>query len=223
MIRRVTSFVMLLAGCIGLCGCIVARLVGGMAQNVEYSTLIEVHPAYAGLENKTVAVLVNADLATLYEHPEVALTIATNVSRLIRTNVPGARVLPAGAIADWQFRTTQWSAMPYGEIAEQLNADRLVLIDVYEYRLHPPGNQWLWEGVCTANVAVIERDGFDPDNYVDAFNIESRFPDVKGVGRDGAVAAQIRTGLLARFVERTAWLFYTHLEPKHPDKYKPPP
>lgn len=223
MIRRVTSFVMLLAGCIGLCGCIVARLVGGMAQNVEYSTLIEVHPAYAGLENKTVAVLVNADLATIYEHPEVALTIAANVSRLIRTNVPGARVLPAGAIADWQFRTTQWTAMPYGEIAEQLNADRLVLIDLYEYRLHPPGNQWLWEGVCTANVAVIERDGFDPDNYVDAFNIESRFPDVKGVGRDGAVAAQIRTGLLARFVERTAWLFYTHLEPKYPDKYKPPP
>lgn len=223
MIRRVTSFVMLLAGCIGLCGCIVARLVGGMAQNVEYSTLIEVHPAYTGLENKTVAVLVTADLAMVYEHPEVALTIAANVSRRIRRNVPGARVLSAGAIADWQFRTTQWSAMPYGEIAEQLNADRLVLIDVYEYRLHPPGNQWLWEGVCTATVAVIERDGFDPDNYVDAFNIESRFPDVKGVGRDGAVAAQIRTGLLARFVERTAWLFYTHLEPKHPDKYKPPP
>lgn len=223
MIRRVTSFVMLLAGCIGLSGCIVARLVGGMAQNVEYSTLIEVHPAYAGLENKTVAVLVNADLAMIYEHPEVALTIATNVSRLIRTNVPGARVLSAGAIADWQFRTTQWSAMPYGEIAEQLNADRLVLIDLYEYRLHPPGNQWLWEGVCTANVAVIERDGFDPDNFVDSFNIESRFPDIKGVGRDGAVEGRIQLGLLKRFVDRTAWLFYTHLEPKYPDKYKPPP
>ncbi len=58
---------------------------------------------------------------------------------------------------------------------------------------------------------------------MDSFTIEIRFPDLKGVGRESAVATQIQTGLLARFVERTAWLFYTHLEPKHPDKYKPPP
>ena len=81
----------------------------------------------------------------------------------------------------------------------------------------------MWDGVCAANIGVIERGGYDPDTFVDTFNIESRFPDLEGVGRDNASHSQIETGVLVAFVQRTAWLFHTHLEPKHPDKYRPPP
>ncbi len=204
-------------------GCAVGQLLGGMMQNYEYGLLIEKHPAYVGLENKTVAVVVSTDLATLHEHPQLALTIAANVSRGIRRNVPGTSVLPAALVADWQFRTPHWEAMPYGELAEGLKVDRVVFIDLAEYRLHPYGNQWLWEGVCAAEIGVIERDGIDPDSYVESFSVESRFPRVKGVGRDGANRVQIETGLLAQFIEKTAWLFYKHLEPKYPDKYRAPP
>ncbi len=204
-------------------GCGAGQLLGGMMQNYEYGLLIEKHPAYVGLENKTVAIVVSTDLATLHEHPQLALTIAANVSRGIRRNVPGTSVLPAAVVADWQFRTPHWEAMPYGELAEGLKVDRVVFIDLGEYRLHPYGNQWLWEGVCAAEIGVIERDGIDPDSYVESFSVESRFPRVKGVGRDGANRVQIETGLLAQFIEKTAWLFYKHLEPKYPDKYRAPP
>ncbi|MHC4414768.1 MAG: hypothetical protein ACYS0G_05745 [Planctomycetota bacterium] len=213
----------IVAGLPVLVGCAVGKLLGGMAQNYEYNLLIEVHPAYDGLENKTVAVAVDADLATLYEHPNLALTVAANVSRDIGTNVPGVTVVPVALVADWQFRTPQWNAMPYGDVAKALKVDRVVYIDLYEYRLNPRGNQWLWEGICAANVGLIESDAIDPDSYVETFNVESSFPDEKGVARHEANAAQIQTGLLARFVERTGWLFYRHLEPKHPDKYRPPP
>jgi hypothetical protein len=216
---RLMAIGLVAAGCM-LSGCAFGKLIGGMAQNYEYSKLIEVHPVYMGLEDRTVAVLVDADLATLYEHPEVSLTIATNVARRIQDNVPGAQVAAPTYVADWQFRTPQWNAMPYGEIAERLGVDRVVHIDVYEYRLHPPGNRWLWEGVCAANVGVIERDGLDPDTYADVFNVESSYPPLKGVGRDSADSNLIQTALLALFVERASWLFYTHLEPKHPDKYR---
>ncbi|MHC4273564.1 MAG: hypothetical protein ACYSUR_07830 [Planctomycetota bacterium] len=216
---RAVTTALLVAGLVpGGCG--IERLIGGMAQNYEYQKLIEVHPRYPDLENKVVAVLVDVDMGTLYEHPDVMLTIATNVAREIQINVPGARVIAPDYIAEWQFRTPMWNAMPYGEIADSIGVDRVVHIDLYEYRLHPPGNRWLWEGVCAASVGIIERGGLDPDSYADVFNVESSYPPLKGVGRDSANADLIRTGLLALFVERTAWLFYTHLEPKHPDKFQ---
>ena len=214
---------LLLGGVPLLGGCAVGALVGGMAQNWEYQKLVEVHAAYDGLQNKTVAVLVDADLAILYEHPSVAVNVAVNVSSEIARNVEGATVLPSGVIAQWQFRTPQWNAMPYGEIAEALDVDRVVHIDIYEYRLHPRGNRWLWEGVCSAHVGVIEREGIDPDSYVEVFDVEAAFPDIKGVGRDSTNSALVQTGLLVLFVKRTAKLFYRHLDPKYPDKYRPPP
>jgi hypothetical protein len=212
--------VLVAAAGFGLVGCGVEKLIGGMAQNFEYQKVIEVHPAYDGLEHSTVAVVVDADLSTLYEHPDVSVTIASNVSRRIQAFVPGAEVMPPGFVSEWQFRTPQWSAMPYGEIAARLRVDRVVFIDVYEFRLNPPGNRWLWEGVCAANVGIIERDGFEPDAFVENFAIESSFPPVRGVGRESADAARIQTGVLTIFIEKVAWLFYTHFEAKYPDKYQ---
>jgi hypothetical protein len=211
--------VALVAAALTLGGCGVERLIGGMAQNYEYQKLKEVHALYPDLENKTVAVLVDVDLGTLYEHPDVVLTIATNVSRDVQLNVPGVRVISPTYVTEWQFRTPMWNAMPYGEIAESIGVDRVVHIDLYEFRLHPPGNRWLWEGVCAANVGIIERDGLDPDAYADVFPVESSFPPLKGVARDSATADQVRRGLLTLFVEQTSGLFYPHLEPKHPDKF----
>ncbi len=204
-------------------GCEAASLFGGMAQNFEYSKQIEVLSKYDGLENQTVAVLVQCDMATMYEHPDLELSIATGVALRIQKEVPGVKVVDPRRVHTWKFRTPQWSSMSFGEMADRLDVDRLVHVDLYEYRLHPPGNRFLWDGVCAANVGIIERGGYDPDTFVDSFNVENRFPDLEGVGQDNASREQIRTGLLGPFVQRTAWLFHTHLEPKYPDKYKPPP
>jgi len=208
--------VLFLAGVSPLGGCAIGQLVGGMAQNAEYQKEIEVHPVYSGLENKTVAVIVDVDLATLYEYPDVAMTLSATIAQRVQANVPGVRVLSPSRVSQWQFRTPQWNAMQYGEIAERLNVDRVVHVDIYEYRLHPPGNQWLWDGVCSANVGIIERDGYDPDNYVDRFDITVAFPDMTGVTRENATAAGVQKGLLTLFTRQTSWLFFTHLEPKYP-------
>ena len=151
-------------------GCAVGKLVGGMAQNFEYQKIKEVHAAYAGLENHSVAVVVDADMFTLYEHPEVAISVGANVARRLQAQVPGIRVMSPTRVAEWQFRTPLWSALPYGEMAESLGVERIVHIDLYEFRLNPPGNRWLWEGVCAANVGVIEPDGIDPDSFVDTWS-----------------------------------------------------
>jgi hypothetical protein len=217
------SLCLVLATCCAvLSGCAIGKLFGGMMQNYEYSKLVEVHPAYSGLENQTVAVIVDVDMATQFEYPDVQITLAANISKRIQQNVPGARVLPATVVGEWQFRTPQWSAMPYGQIAEELHVSCVVQIDLYEYRLHPMGNQWVWDGVCAANVGIIEGDGLDPDSFVDMFTIDVKFPDMPGVTREDASADRIQMALMSLFVRETSWLFFTHLEPKYEDYYKGP-
>ena len=220
--RSLVPTILILGTAAAMWSCGIDRLVGGMAQNYEYTKLVVTHPVYSDLENKSVAVIVDVDLVTLYEHPDVAVAIGANVSRRLSTNVPGIKVVSPALVSQWQFRTPQWSAMPYGEIVRKLNVDRIVHIDVHEFRLHPPGNQWLWDGLCGANVGIIERDGYDPDSYVDTFNVTVAFPDMRGVTRENASAQGVQRGLLTLFTRKTSWLFFTHLEPKFPDQYNGP-
>lgn len=202
-------------------GCLVGELVGGMMQNEEYQKLVDTPPKYTGLENHTAAIIVDTDLSMLYEYPDLGAKVAGGVSARIARDVPGARVLNPQVVLSWQYRAPQWAALPYGEMCAQLNVDRIVMIEIVEYRLNPPGNRYVWDGTAVARVGVIERDGLDPDTFAETFDITAKFPNLEGVGRDDANAQQIEIGLLAEFIKKTAWIFHQHLEPKYPDKYRP--
>ena len=202
-------------------GCALVNLYGAMAGAAETQKLIEVRSQYTDLQDKRVAVVVDAELGMLYDFPELVGRITSGVTASIGRNVPGAKMMHPDGIVAWQWRTPQWNAMPYGDLAANLDVDRVVYIEIYEYRLNPPGNRWLWEGVCAANVSIIERDGFDPDMFADTFPVTGSFPSIKGVDRQAATEQQIATGVLVEFVRKTGWLFYDHEEPKYPDKYRP--
>ena len=193
-------------------------LIAAGAAAIEREKKVEVPAEYTDLANRTVAVVVQADMGTLYEHPTVASAIASNVSGRLQTNVEGIRVRNPRDVVTWQYQTPGWASLPYGDIAKQLDVERVIFIDVYEYRLNPIGNRYLWEGVCAANVGVIEREGLDPDTFVETFNIVAKFPTVEGVTREAAQQSQIETGLMMRFIEETSWLFYMHIAPKYPDR-----
>src|SRR5688572_30058125 len=95
---------LILAAMIFLGGC---QAVGALAQAEEYQKLIDMPPRYAGLEGKTVAVVVQTDMATMYEYPSVMPSIADGVSRRIARDVPGAQVLGSQFVINWQYRTPQ--------------------------------------------------------------------------------------------------------------------
>ncbi len=223
MLRHRTFFrvAALLCVFIALAGCEMFHLYGALKQNEEYQTLLDMPPQYDDLQGKTVAVLVDADYATLYDHPDLIAQVTGGVSWRLQRDVPGVQVLNHQAVLNWQYRTPQWNALPYGEVTKALNVDRVIYVDIFEYRLNPPGNMHEWEGVAGASIGVLERDAFDPDTFVDSFTVSAEFPPVRHLTRQEASAQQIETALLSEFVKKTAWLFHQHLEPKYPDKYNP--
>ena len=219
-LRRATALIAasgLLAFALVASGC-VAGAIGALGEQIERGKKLDVPAEYDGLEDRSVAVIVNADYATLVEHPEVVGQITANVAVRIARHVKGVTVLPPGEVLEWQYRTPQWRALAYGEIATELGVERLVYIDLYEYRLNPVGNSYLWDGVAGANLGVIEADGLAPDEFVYTRNIVERFPDQEGVGREAARREDIARGLLTLFVQRASWLFYRHIEDKYPDR-----
>lgn len=212
-----------LAAACGLSGCNIVGALGVPLQYMEEQKLIEVLPKYDGLEGKTVAIIVDTDLTTRYEHPTIVPTLTQYIAAKIAEKMPSVKLVQPRAIVQWQYRTPQWNTMAYGEMIEQLRVDRVVIVDLYEYRLNPPGNRYEWEGVAAANVLILERDSLDPDMPVESLEATVKYPTDTGLGPDSISAQQVETVLVNKFVQRVAWLFYTHEEPKYPDKYVPPP
>jgi hypothetical protein len=206
----------LLGGVVGSTGCI-AGAVGAIGQQIERGKKLDVPAQYDGLEGQTSAVIVNADYATLVEHPAVVANITANVSARIKLYVKDASVLPPGQVLDWQYRTPQWRALPHGEIAKELGVARLVFIDLYEYRLNPVGNSYIWDGVAGANIGVVEADGLSPDEFAFTTNIVAKFPNKEGIGKESARREAIERGLLTLFIQKSSWLFYRHIEDKYPE------
>ncbi|MCA9286614.1 MAG: hypothetical protein KDA22_15420 [Phycisphaerales bacterium] len=213
---RLTWSFVLAAVPVAVAGCQLPGLVSNLGYAIEKEKKIEVLAQYPGLENQTVAIVVQADMSTLYDSPMVVPNVTANLGVRLQSNVPGIKVRDAREVMAWQYHTPGWSTMPYGDIARELDVSRVLIVDLYEFRLNPPGNRWTWDGVCAANVGVIERDGIDPDAFAETFNIVVRFPPQE-LGRDSATAGQIETGLIVKFIEKTAWLFYKHIEQKYPD------
>lgn len=201
---------------LSLSGCMVPAVVGGIGSIVEKSKKLDVPAQYDGLEGKTVAVLASADHSVLMEHAAIAGNIAANIALRIAQNVDQVSVLGPGEVEEWKYRTPRWQTLAPGEIAKELGVERLVVIDLYEYRLNPLGNSFLWDGMAGANINVAEVDSLSPDEYVFTSAVAVRFPDVEGLGRNQATATQVNTGLALKFVQQTSWLFYRHIEDKYP-------
>ncbi|MBU3683651.1 MAG: hypothetical protein FGM39_06515 [Phycisphaerales bacterium] len=205
-----------LLGVLGGCGIFgVASKVG---EAIEVEKKVEVLAKYRGLENKTVAVLVNAERGVLYEYPTVVPNVAGNVAAGIRKHVSGAQVLDWRESLAWAYRTPSWTTLPLGQVAEELGVDRVVLVDIFEFRLHPPGNRWIWDGMAGASIGIIERDSLDPDAFVEEYSVAVKFPDVADLSRESAQEDAIQTGLVAKFTQTVNKLFYDHLVDKYPNK-----
>ncbi|MDX2132568.1 MAG: hypothetical protein SFY69_11010 [Planctomycetota bacterium] len=201
----------------GLGGC---SLVGAVAENYRKDATKTVEAESDVLAGRSFAVFVSAPRSVQGDFPLLVETLATRaVDRLSAgTNVPPAGgYVPAASVLRYQYNTPAWALAPKAELAEAMGGvDRLVLIEVTEYRLHAPGDAYTWDAVAAALVSVYDPRSGTPEIAIFERTVQVKFPDKRGDGPEQIRREVVQSALLSRLIDRATWPFYAHEEPYYP-------
>lgn len=185
--------------------------VGGAVAAYQETEEVTIPAEYTGLAGRKVAILVDAPLEIQYEHPEVVAMITDVVGLNVRAYCPQALVLDTRQTLAYQYNNVYWSTMDYAQLCRDLEADRVILVDLNNYRLIEPGNPYLWDGRAGADVNVIEAESPDPTVFAFRKSIAVRFPGMDGVTREDATEQQVAQGLQIALCQAISRLFHDHV------------
>ena len=152
-------------------GCIIPAAIGGMAESYQRTGTSEIPAEYTGISGKSFAVVVSGS------------RLIQRINDRLILNANPSYAIPSGDLLTVLYNTPQWPAMTRGEVAEMLGVERLVVVEVIEYTLHEPGNQYVWDGVGSVLVSVYETDSGMPDDPTYEKAIRVTFPDARGFMR----------------------------------------
>jgi len=209
-VRRLAVLLILVAGTSVLPGCNIlgwaANAVGGGKRSVK------VEARYTKLDHHSIAVMVAASDITLFHYPDAPYRVSQAVSRHLADHLKKVTLMDPHQVIRFQRDNPYWTAMRYGRLIKKMHVDRLVLIDLIDYRTHEPGNTHVWKGVIDANVGVVSAAAADPDNFVFYQHVRIEFPPDTTVGVVDSNNQTMQLGMVTYFAERAAGLFYTHKE-----------
>ncbi len=191
-------------------GCQIGNVIGGMAKSAERQKLVDIPAQYEDLADKRVAVLVDAPMDIHYEHSQAVRNITEYLSLLIAGNCREVRVVPTRVVLAYVNQNVNWTMMDYNQLANEIGVDRLVMVDLIEYRLFEQGNSYYWDGQVVADVNVFETEGVDSTDFAFSSRVRTRFPYNEAVSRSQAPQGQVESGLQKVFAQSAAWMFYDH-------------
>lgn len=171
-----------------------------------------VKATYTDLENRSVAVLVATGEYIDFNHPAVREQLTREVTQRIATNVPGVQVTDPEQVLRFQEENPYWTARAPSELIRALDVERLIIVEVGEYRTHDPGNRHVLRGVVSGNVNLLEAEAAHPDNYAFGQSVRAVFPDETRtkIGTVTLSEEMVETEARRRFAEDSAGVFYDH-------------
>ncbi len=194
-------------------GCIIPAMIGGMAES-HHRTGSTTYPAeYERIAGHSFAVVCSASRVIEAEHPGITARITQRVNDRLIQNANPSYAIPSTDLLTVLYNTPQWPAMTREDIANLLGVERLVVIEIVDYKLHEPGNQYVWDGAIAGVVSVYESDSALPNDPIYEKALSITFPDSTGFMRNDIPEAAVTAELSNRFINRAAWLFYEHEEP----------
>jgi len=193
--------------------CAVVGVIGAMADSAERQGSTTFPADYDGLDGYSYAVVISADRLIESDNPGITARLMQVIDETLKENTQATAHIPSGKLLAQLYADPSWQALPRGEMGEKLGVDRLIVIEIIEYRLHDPGNRYTWNGVASGIVEVYEIDSGLPDDPAYEQTIAVGFPDRQGLLEEEAPERMITSELSRRFSERIAWLFYQHKEP----------
>lgn len=218
-VRRLARTAVLLAVLTCLSGCNIFAFGGAMVESYRRSSTKTVKAEYNGLTGKNWGVIIVADRAVQAEFPELVPWLSGKITERLtkeQSKINAAGMVPAARILRFTGEHPAWVTMPYSELAKELQVDRLIVVEIMEYRLNDPGNQYLWNGHASGTLGVIEAESALPDEFAFEKSIRVRFPDDENYGQNDLSRATVATALGGRFLDRISWVFYSHEEPYYP-------
>ena len=212
MSRYLTAASCCAIGLLPMSGCNIVGILGPISQ-AAYEAGDTTFPAqYEGLTGKTFAVIVQADMAMRMNEPRAVTQLTNAATRTLANNTAHAGFVPGPRVLEFQFATPRWSTWEPLRLADELTVDRLVVIELLEYRLHEAGNAQIWDGRAVARVQVYEAE-YDSDEPAFVSEVRVKYPDGTGFSRQEISGRQVEANLQQRLVDRTCWLFYEHTLP----------
>ncbi len=195
---------------VGSGGCTAAGFIAKAAYETgDHKVLAE----YTGLSGHDFAVIVNMDQSLRASEPRLASILTNALTRQLGMPEVGATgAVPGPRVLEFMYNNPAWPAWSYQRIADEFTVSRLVVVDVYEYRLYEPGNRYLWNGRAAARVGVFEAN-LGTEEFAFSDDIQVPFPDETGVTTREKSKGNVESNLQARLVSRIAWLMFDHDEP----------
>jgi len=202
-------------------GCNVVGFAGAMIESQRRHSNKTVKEDYRGLAGKKWAVIVQADRIIQADYPAIVAYLTIKMTdrfadKVQQEKIGAAGYIPADTLLRYLYENPRWTTMARGELAKELGVDRLIIVELLEYRLNDPGNQYVWNGLATGSVGVTEADGPVPDEFAFQKPISVAFPDKEGFTPTDLQQQVVATELARRFVDRATWPFYSHEEPYYP-------
>ena len=211
--RRSLATLALAASLFVLGGCQVGQLIGGMAGSAERQGKTEFKPKYTKLQDKSFAVIVAADRSIQSEFPDIVTITTFEMTKRLAENAGSSGVLPAAEVLRYQSQHPGWVAKPLGELAKTLGVDRVVYVDLQDFRMTDPGNPYVYTGVASGVVHVAEVESEVASEFAFGKDVRVKYPDMTGMSSAQIPRAEVFSELARRFIERSAWMFYSHEEP----------
>lgn len=216
--------VMLAGWCVvsglSMSGCVIGTIVGGMAESYRRESTKTVKAETDVLQGKSFAVLVSCDRSIEEAAPGISSMLVSRITdRLADSKLDAGTtgVVPPAMVLQFMYDNPGWRAKTNEDLGKALGGvQRLVFVELTEFRTKEPGNEYLYDGVCAGTVSVAETDSKLADYYTFERSILVKYPDERGRRPEEIPETAVRTELVRRFVDRATWPFYTHEEPYYP-------
>lgn len=209
---RCTAIVSLLIACMATTGCNIVGFFGAIEAERRRTGTITVEGAYDGLEGQRVAVVIDASREIYMTSPQIVGAILTEIIARLEANAGVESVVPAAEVQRVLYDEPGLLDRTFDEIAARFEVERLVIVQLDEFRLSEPGNQYVWSGQAAGNLIVIEADSYLEDDVRLEQYVNVTYPDRPNTTIDDLSADAVALELLRRFANRSSWFFYDHKE-----------
>jgi hypothetical protein len=152
-----TAYCLLLSGC---------NVIGALAQVVPHP---DIAPAYTGLNNQTVGVMVWADRGVRIDYPELQAEVAKSIDGKLREGthpkdpkqkpspeLVNVQYLDPMAVVRFQADHPELEGQPSTEMATRLGVTRVIYVEIYSFETRSNLSIDLFRGTVLARLEVLE-------------------------------------------------------------------